>query len=96
MVFGLIALFDLLVLVIIIVSILLGIYGNAPKQEEGEGANGAKTAAEASAVENDLGKGTKFDDIPEVPQFQDLYNEHIPEISSSFEQSSFHTKRIVD
>lgn len=33
------------------------------------------------------------DDIPDVPHFQDIYHEHIPEMSSDREASSFHTKR---
>ena len=36
----------------------------------------------------------KFDDdIPDVPHFRDIYEEHIPEMSSDREASSFHTKR---
>ena len=33
------------------------------------------------------------DDIGEVPMYEDIYDEHIPEMSSSYEASSFHTKR---
>ena len=33
------------------------------------------------------------DDIPDVPHFRDIYEEHIPEMSSEREASSFHTKR---
>ena len=35
------------------------------------------------------------DDIPEVPYFKDIYDEHIPEMSSDREASSFHTKRFL-
>ena len=32
------------------------------------------------------------DDIPDVPKFKDIYDEHIPEMSSDREASSFHTR----
>ena len=35
------------------------------------------------------------DDIPDVPLFRDIYEEHIPEMSSEREASSFHTKRFT-
>ena len=35
------------------------------------------------------------DDIPEVPYFKDIYDEHIPEMSSDREASSFHTRKYL-
>lgn len=35
------------------------------------------------------------DDIPDVPLYKDIYDEHIPEMSSDREASSFHTKRYL-
>ena len=36
------------------------------------------------------------DDIPEVPFYKDIYEEHIPEMSSDREASSFHTKKYLN
>lgn len=70
MVFGLIGIFDILVLVFIITMILLGKYGDvAPQEDIGEGGSqqNEKTA--------DFVKDHEFDDdIPDVPFFRDIYD----------------------
>ena len=95
MVFGLIGLFDAAVLVFIVIMIVLGKYGDAPPQEDSfcEGNSQKLEAGTADFVkDHDFG-----DDIPDVPFSKDLYDEHIPELSSYREESaSFHTKRFLD
>ena len=90
MVFGLIGLFDLAVLVFIVIMIALGKYGDIAPQEDtfGEG-NSQKNEKTADFV-----KDQEYDnDIPDVPFGHDLYDEHIPEMSEQFENSSYHTRR---
>lgn len=96
MVFGLIGLFDAATLVFISIMIVMGKYGDAAPQEDtfGEGNSQKIEAGTADFVkdENDFG-----DDIPDVPFSKDLYDEHIPELSSYREESaSFHTRRYLD
>lgn len=89
MVFGVIGLFDILVLILIIVAIMMGKYGDvAPQEDDGAGSK------EQNVTADDFAKDHAFDDdIPDVPYFRDIYEEHIPEMSSDREASSFHTKR---
>ena len=90
MVFGLIGLFDCLVLVFIVVMIAMGKYGDAPPQEDtfGEGNSQKQEGGTADFI-----KDHDFDDdIPDVPFSKDLYDEHIPELSSYREEDSLTTK----
>lgn len=93
MVFGVIGLFDALVLVLIVISIMAGWYGGPPPQED--------TFEDGNTIKNenataDFVKDHDFDDdIPDVPLYKDIYDEHIPEMSSDREASSFHTKRYL-
>ena len=91
MVYGLIGVFDALVLIGILISIMLGKYGDAAPQEDTFGEGNSQKNEKATA---DFIKDHEFDDdIPDVPFSKDLYDEHIPELSSDWEASSFHTKR---
>jgi len=90
MVFGVIGLFDIAVLIFILIMIALGKYGDAAPQEDtfGEG-NSQKNEKTADFV-----KDHEYDnDIPDVPFGHELYDEHIPEMSEQFENSSYHTRR---
>ena len=92
MVFVWIAIFDIIVLVFILLMIWMGKYGDVAPQEDtfGEGNSQKNEKATADFMKEDH----EFDDdIPDVPLYQDIYNEQIPEMSSDFEASSFHTKR---
>ena len=93
MVFGWIGIFDGLVLIGILICICLGLYGDVAPQEDtfGEGNSQKDEKGTADVVKND-DRGFD-DDIPEVPYFKDIYDEHIPEMSSDREASSFHTKK---
>ena len=93
MVFGWIGLFDGLVLIFILAMIAWGKYGDVAPQEDtfGEG-NSQKNEKTADFI-----KDHEFDDeILEVPFNKELYEEHIPEMSSYHEQSSFHTKKHLE
>jgi len=88
MVFGLIGLFDAMVLVFILVAISVGKFGD-PAPQEDDGAGSKEQNATADFIDDH-----KFDDdIPDVPHFRDIYDEQIPEMSSDREASSFHTKK---
>lgn len=93
MVFGLIGLFDGAVLILILAAIACGKYGDAAPQEDafGEG-NSQKNEKTADFV-----KDHEFDDdISDLPFNKDLYDEHIPEMSSLYEASaSFHTRKYL-
>lgn len=95
MVFGFIGIFDIIVLVFILICIALGKYGDIAPQEDtfGEGNSQKHEKGTADVVKND-DRGFD-DDIPEVPYFKDIYDEHIPEMSSEREASSFHTKKFL-
>ena len=96
MVFGWIGLFDAVVLILIIVSILLGKYGDpAPQEDTFDVIEGGAKSIRNENQTADFIKDDDYidDDIPDVPLFQDIYDEHIPEMSSYREDSSFHTKR---
>ena len=91
MVFGLIGIFDVLVLVFIVVMISLGKYGGPPPQED--------TFQDGNSQKNEGGtadfiKDHDFnDDIPDVPFSKDLYDELIPELPSYREETaSIHSK----
>lgn len=93
MVFGLIGIFDVIVLVFIVIMIAMGKYGDIAPQEDAfeEGNSQRHEKGTADLVKADADHGFE-DDIPEVPYFKDIYDEHIPEMSSDREASSFHTK----
>ena len=83
----------MLVLIFILAMIALGKYGDAAPQEDtfGEG-NSQKNEKDTA----DFQKEEEYDDdIPDVPLYKDIYEEHIPEMSSDREASSFHTKRFL-
>ena len=93
MVFGILGLYDIIVLIFIVIMIMLGKYGGPAPQEEGDG-NSKKNEGVNTA---DFVKDHAFDDdIPEVPFYKDIYEEHIPEMSSDREASSFHTKKYLN
>ena len=95
MVYGFIGIFDILVLIFILICIFLGKYGDIAPQEDtfGEGNSQKHEKGTADVVKaDDYGFD---DDIPDVPYFKDIYDEHIPEMSSDREASSFHTKKFV-
>ena len=92
-VYGLIGIFDAIVLVFILAMILMGKYGDVAPQEDtfGEGNSQKNEGATADFI-----KDHEFDDnIPDVPLNYELYNEQIPEMSSDREASSFHTRRFT-
>ena len=96
MVFGMIGVFDAAVLILIIVAILLGKYGDpAPQEDTFDEVEGGAKSMRMENQTADFIKDDDYidDDIPDVPLYQDIYDEHIPEMSSDFEASSFHTKR---
>lgn len=91
MVFGFIGIFDIMVLVFILICISMGKYGDVAPQEDTFGEGNSQKDEKGTA---DLVKGDDRgfdDDIPDVPKFKDIYDEHIPEMSSEREASSFHT-----
>lgn len=83
MVFGLIAIFDGVSLIAVLICIAFGKYGEPPSQIELEGENDSKA--------NEVGDGGHYmdiepdtgfaGDIPDAP-FGDIYEEHIPEVGS--------------
>lgn len=90
MVFGLIAMFDAMVLIFILVSIFFGKYGDPPKNVEGEDNNSRQT--EGETYFGNLDDPGFEDSIQDVPFGQDIHEEKIPEMSSFLEASSFQTK----
>ena len=93
MVFGFIGIFDIIVLVFILIMIAMGKYGDIAPQEDTFGEGNSQKDEKGTA---DVMKGDDHgfdDDIPDVPKFKDIYDEHIPEMSSEREASSFHTRR---
>jgi len=96
MVFGFIGLFDVAALVLIIITILAGLYGGpAPQEDTFDEVEGGAKSMRMENQTADFIKDDDYidDDIPDVPLYQDIYDEHIPEMSSDREASSFHTKR---
>ena len=82
MVFGTLALFDCLVLAVILISIAFGWYGDeAPKQGDEEGASNAPD--KVGGVQ-DVGF---VDEFPDVPFAKDLYEEAVPEVSEYREET---------
>jgi len=81
MVFGLIGIFDVMVLVFILVMIAMGKYGDAPPQEDafGEGKSDKNEGATADFIKDEEG----YDDVADVPFNKDLYDELIPEMSEN-------------
>ena len=92
MVFGWMGIFDGFVLIMIVIAVFLGYYGNPPPQEDTFGEGNSMKQENQTA---DFIKDEDYidDDIEPVPMYQDIYDEHIPEMSSSYEASSFHTRR---
>jgi uncharacterized membrane protein len=71
MVFGVIGIFDVIVLVFIVIMIAMGKYGEPAPQEDTFGEGNSKKNEEGTA---DFVKDHEFDDdIPDVPLFRDIY-----------------------
>ena len=81
MVFGTLALFDCLVLALILVSIAFGWYGDEPSKQGGD----ADSAAPEKVTNlEDVGF---VDEFPDVPFAKDLYDEAVPEVSEYREET---------
>lgn len=81
MVFGLIGIFDVIVLVFILIMIAMGKYGDAPPQEDAFGEGNSQKNEGATA---DFVKDHEFDDdVADVPFNKELYDELIPEQSEN-------------
>jgi len=96
MVFGWIGIFDAAVLVFILICIAMGKYGDpAPQEDTFDEVEGGAKSMRMENQTADFIKDDDYidDDIPDVPLYQDIYDEQIPEMSSDREASSFHTKR---
>lgn len=83
MVFGTLAIFDVVILILIAVSIAFGWYGDPPKKQ---GADDDSNAADRPTNLEDVGF---TDEFPEVPFAKDLYDEAVPEVSEYREQSMY-------
>jgi len=82
MVFGTLGIFDVIVLIIILISIAFGWYGHPPANSDEDG--GSKAAEHQANNVEDVGFKDEF---PEVPFAKDLYDEAVPEVSEYREQS---------
>ena len=84
MVFGTLALFDCLVLALILVSIAFGWYGDPPKKQGADDDSNASNAPEKVTNLEDAGF---TDEFPDVPFARDLYDEAVPEVSEYREET---------
>ena len=91
MVFGWLGIFDGIVLIGIVICIWLGYYGDPAPQEDtfGEGNSMKQENNTADFIKDE---DYLDDDIPDVPFFQDIYEEQIPELSSAHEASSYNPR----
>ena len=94
MVFGMMGVYDAITLVFIFICMYLGRWGDPAPREDAfnEGNSIQKEDQTADYLKHE---DYMDDDLPDVPFFQDIAQEHIPEMNSSYEASSVTTKKFV-
>ena len=93
MVFGTLALFDCLILALILVSIAFGWYGDEPKKQGADADSNASNAPEKVTNLEDAGFADEF---PDVPFARDLYEEAVPEVSEYREETLAMPYSLID